>query len=72
MTYSHNDHHINRDSVEDEIRIGKHSDPSKAALADPASRMWLRCDELDDGVDAVFDVSSAQPRMIFDLGEDIL
>jgi hypothetical protein len=58
--------------VKDEIGIGKRGDPSKAALANPASRMRVRRDEFDDGMDATLDVSSAQRRMIIDVGEDVL
>ena len=72
MTYALNHDFVGQDLVKDEIGIGKHSNPSKAALADPASRIWVRRDELDDGVDAVFDVSSAQQGMTVDVGEDIL
>jgi hypothetical protein len=38
------------DLVKDDIGVGKYSDPSKAALAHPASQMRVRCDEFDDGV----------------------
>jgi hypothetical protein len=72
MAYALNHDLVRHDLVKDEIGIGKHSDPSKAALANPASRMRVRRDELDDGMDATLDVSSAQRRMIIDVGEDIL
>jgi hypothetical protein len=72
VTDALNNHFVRQDLVEDEIGIGKHSDPSKAALADPAPRIWVRRDEVDDGVDAVFDVSCAQQGMPVEVGEDIL
>ena len=71
MAYALNHDLVRHDLVKDEIGIGKHSDPSKAALANPASRMRVR-HEFDDGMDATLDVSSAQRRMIIDVGEDVL
>ena len=72
MAYALNHDLVRHDLVKDEMGIGKHSDPSKAALANPAPRMQVRRDELDDGMDATFDVSSAERRMIIDVGEDVL
>jgi len=63
---------VRQDPVKDEVRIGKNSDPPKATPADPAAGVWMRRDELDHGVDAALEVTSAQQRMIIDMGEDIL
>ena len=72
MAYALNHDLVRHGLVKDEIGIGKRGDPSKAALANPASRMRVRRDEFDDGMDATLDVSSAQRRMIIDVGEDVL
>ena len=72
VTDAQNNDLIRRDPVEDKIGIGKRHNPSKAALADTASRVRVGGDELDDGVNATLDVQRAQRRMSVDVGEDIL
>jgi hypothetical protein len=59
-------------TVKDQVGIGKYGYPPKATLADPASRVWVRRDELDDGMDTTLDATSAQRRVIIDVGEDVL
>jgi hypothetical protein len=59
MTYALNHDLVRQDLVKDEIGIRKYGDPSKAALANPASRMWMRRDEFNDGMDATLNVSYA-------------
>jgi hypothetical protein len=72
VTYALNHDLVRQDPVKDEIGIRKHSDPSKAALANPESRMWMRRDDFNDGMDATLDVSSTRRRVIIDVSENIL
>jgi hypothetical protein len=69
VTHALNDDFVRQDPVKDKIGIGEHYDASKTALANPASRMRVRCDEFDDGMDAAFYASSAQRRMIIDIAK---
>jgi hypothetical protein len=72
VTHALNHNVVRQDPVKDEVGIRKNSHPSKATLADPASRMRMRRDELDHGMDATLDATSAQRGMIIDVGENIL
>jgi hypothetical protein len=72
VTHALNHNVVRQDAVKDEVGIRKNSDPSKATLANSASRMRMRRDELDHGMDAALDGTSAQRRMIIDVGENFL
>jgi hypothetical protein len=50
---------VRQDPIKHEVGVGKHGDPPKATLADPASRMRVGRDELDHSMDATLDVTSA-------------
>jgi hypothetical protein len=56
VTHALNHNLVRQDPVKDQVGIGKYGYPPKATLADPESRMWVRRDQLDDGMDTTLDL----------------